>query len=430
MQKIDLKKSSQLAKKNRLIPFYKKSKLISPTLKARFVELQQKGFDNWQAYRQLVWENPLIRAHILKVPENERSILKKILFYDTNPLGVIHLEETNALKSAKCVPVLLQFALIENPSLTGLSLEALINLRAVQTAPVVAKFLKSKNLSIRAEAIRVLAEFNYTKAIPEIQKQLACKDSVVVFSAMHALAKFNSIESLDLIKKISEKTKNPFLLKRAQEFFAGDTKQLEFYFERPTLLNSNKIFARKMHEKDNAFDTLVLGGRFAKKAFYRVMPKSNFDLWLNAFQAKEVWQKLGFDYNPIEPILMKKNIPRAKQIKTWKTSAGEKVSIANKPILRIATGFLGENLAGFLEKNENKRIYSKSIRRQMRKISKGLEELNIYHGQASIHNFRIELIEKNHKTIPRIYLVDWDRSQKLDLVQSDLNKIKASLNQQ
>ena len=53
--------------------------------------------------------------------------------------------------------------------------------------------------------------------------------------------------------------------------------------------------------------TILLGGPLVGKAIIRIIDEDSFEEWKKAYSAKGVWEELGFDYIPIEPILKKFN---------------------------------------------------------------------------------------------------------------------------
>ncbi len=130
--------------------------------------------------------------------------------------------------------------------------------------------------------------------------------------------------------------------------------------------------------------TVLLGGSLAGKAIARIVPRNGFMAWKKAFEAKDIWQKAGFDYVPVEPIL------RAK-----KTKSGE---------YRVIAGVLQTNLEDFLLGEKGKKS-AKMLARQKEKIKQVMRSLGIVN-QHFEHNsdYCVEM----HEGKPRLYAIDFD----------------------
>ncbi len=108
---------------------------------------------------------------------------------------------------------------------------------------------------------------------------------------------------------------------------------------------------------------------------------------------KEAWENAGFDYIPVEPILIKNN-----KLRAYKTKNGD---------YRVFTKILGPNLFDFLSSREGLKFNSK-LRSDQITINATLRKLRIFHGHEHIdQNYCIEIYEEK----PRLYIIDFDMAE-------------------
>ncbi|MEK6905745.1 MAG: hypothetical protein AABX24_05070 [Nanoarchaeota archaeon] len=141
-------------------------------------------------------------------------------------------------------------------------------------------------------------------------------------------------------------------------------------------------------------ETIVLGGPLQGKAIIRIISDQAFQGWKKAFEAEDVWRKLGFDYVPIEPILK-----IGGKLRAFKTKEG---------LWRVSTKVLGPTLSKFMYSDEYReyKTYGQELFLMQMKIEEGLAKLKVRHGHLHDNNFCIEF----HDGKIRLYAIDFDQA--------------------
>lgn len=151
-------------------------------------------------------------------------------------------------------------------------------------------------------------------------------------------------------------------------------------------------FRSKKFDKTGS-ETTLLGNQLSDKVIIRHIPLSAYLSWRRAFEDYTFWQKQGFDYVPIEPIL----------------DVAYKDKDSN---VDVATQVLGPNISMWLNKNNHFKTY---IEEQKTKIDYALNELGIVH--CHLHNQNFCLVfekqdngEPDYNKHPRVYAIDFDQA--------------------
>ncbi len=228
--------------------------------------------------------------------------------------------------------------------------------------------LKSEYPSIRSEAINKLVKLGSERCVPLFRQMLRDPDFLVRNTAMHALA------------AISKDARDHRLYSQidSQKFFDSSGKIIRHQFRKTV--------------KTVGTGTILLGGILAGKAIVRVVDKKTFLVWKTALESKDVWKDLGFEYTPIEPILIKNG-----KLRAYKTTTG---------MYRVYTKVLGPSLTHFLLNPNNNKFYDR-LKMQSDNIIKGLSSLKIKHYELrDKENFCIEM----HEGEPRLYAIDFEHA--------------------
>lgn len=161
--------------------------------------------------------------------------------------------------------------------------------------------------------------------------------------------------------------------------------------------------------------TILLGGKSIGKVVIKIVPEESYLAWKKAFTSGEFWHGEGFDYVPVEPILSKNGVLRAKPYKSKKRVEGEKeqwyqTEMGGEIIYAVATQVLGPTLEG-LGHGFNQSLKVKLISDKNRIID-GLIRLGIEYAPESrghVHdsNFCVQFYNDN----PRLYIIDFDHAR-------------------
>jgi len=122
-------------------------------------------------------------------------------------------------------------------------------------------------------------------------------------------------------------------------------------------------------------------------AMVRRIDIGNFAAWLRAYEASDVWQELGFNHIPIEPILYFLFDPKHATVDT-------------RTMLLRSRGF-GET------KQDASPDELRVIEEQRMKIKKGLDSTGVIHGH--LHNDNLQVVYTTEG--PQVYLIDFDKAR-------------------
>ncbi|GEM_PF-6164068 len=272
-------------------------------------------------------------------------------------------------------------------------------LRDQKTIQIVLPMLKDKDPNVRARAINGIIELNSQDTIPLIEECLKDPIPIVRANAINALRTLNSIDSAPLIAPLKQDKDNnvSFAAKEFFHKFSVDLTTTHRLYRDQVLAKDISFFdpaskiARREFTKTGS-RIVLLGGKFVGEVIVRIVPEPAFLAWKKAFEAKDIWQSVGFDYVPIEPILIK-----GKELRAYKTKDGT---------YRVYTKVLGPSLEEFLKSNAQDSLKSK-LKNDEEVIRKVLAvNLAIAHGHDHRSNFCVEFSAGK----PRLYLIDFDQA--------------------
>jgi hypothetical protein len=228
---------------------------------------------------------------------------------------------------------------------------------------VIRRNLQDNRPMARCDAIWALEDGRFKNAVPLIEPLLKDPDWRVKYTASAVL------------NLLSRKTAHHRLYRE---------QNADFFDQR------RKVLRQTFPKKE--IPLILLGGQLAGKAVVRIISMRAFVAWRRAFEAKKFWERAGFDYVPVEPILQKPN----GEMRFFQQKDGR---------FAVSTGVLrGPNLAIFLSSMHNKRKFGAMLEKQKQKITEVLEDLYIYHGHLHNKNFCVVM----HKGKPRLYAIDFD----------------------
>lgn len=140
---------------------------------------------------------------------------------------------------------------------------------------------------------------------------------------------------------------------------------------------------------------LIGGSQFGKRII-RYVTNESFECWKEALLSKNIWEKAGFDYVPIEPI-------------TYSSNGNLNVISMKEGHIGVVAKVLGKNIFDFMRNPKNKH-FGTEIKLQKEKIEKILkDQLHIDHGHTHEGNFCVEKIGDS----VRVYLIDFDQARKI-----------------
>ncbi|MDP7115625.1 MAG: hypothetical protein QF632_03930 [Candidatus Woesearchaeota archaeon] len=286
-----------------------------------------------------------------------------------------------------------------NNDLVPYALRALQELKSTGSIQVIHKVLSNTTDDRVAEsAINALGDLGAAGSIPLIiEKGLKDGYPSRQEAAMEALVKLNAQECIPRLAQIVRDSMSRDLKADAHKAILllgdpNDPKYHRLYLgQDENFFDPEKRIARREFTKGGS-RTILLGGHLLGKAIFRIVNPEAFEAWKKAYFAQEVWKDEGFDYVPVEPILMKGNRIRASPLKS-----GE---------YRVATKVLGHNMKTFISLSGDQKL-AEQLRDNMKEITRILKyELKIEHGHIDYQNFCVEVLPDK----VRLYLIDFDRA--------------------
>ena len=252
--------------------------------------------------------------------------------------------------------------------------------------------LQQDNSDIKTMVISFLIDKkinNYTNIIINL---LSDENADVRKHAIAYLGQNPSKDTITLIKPLL-KDKDQQVRSTAIMVLSGlsdDIKHHALYSQQePEFFEKGRKILRKKLEKTGG-ETVLLGGELVGKVVIKVINEQAFLAWKKAFESVDVWLKSGFDYIPVEPILMKNGRLRARKIKSG--------------AYEVATVVLGPTMWSFLNNSANSK-FEHELNEQRKNITLVLEDkLRIYHGHIHNTNFCVKLYGDK----PRLYIIDFD----------------------
>lgn len=170
--------------------------------------------------------------------------------------------------------------------------------------------------------------------------------------------------------------------------------------ETPLYRRSHGKFFRKQQEGKDGSETTLLGElpghniTLRERLIIRHIAPIPYLYWRRAYEATDVWQRLGFSHVPVEPIAGVRSNARAQTVDVFTR------------VLRGPSVGLWEEMVS---------LHYSSVRAEMEKIEKGLELLGIHHGHPHDDNFVVVFARDDNgnadlRRVPQVYLIDFDRA--------------------
>lgn len=340
------------------------------------------------------------QQEIQVLPQEDKNILVQLT--SPNPR-----ERCNAILSAAYFKLLqynLKIRLFElmaedsDAEVRRTALYILGELQSTKSIPLIEKKLEDKDSTVRKAALNALGRLTAKASIPLIEYLLDDTVAKVRAAAIYALTVLNSFKSAERIAPM-RKDPAPNVCEAAQEFMRiaiSTVKGHQLYREQilsddKPFFDSNARIVRREFIKTGS-ETVLLGGKLVGQVIIRIISEPAFLAWKKAFEAKEVWQKAGFDYVPVEPILMKGN-----ELRAYKTKDGR---------YRVYTKVLGPSLNEYLQNISEPEIKFRLNNNVNRIITVLTLDLDIHHGHTHLKNFCVEIVDGK----PRLYIIDFDQA--------------------
>ncbi len=198
------------------------------------------------------------------------------------------------------------------------------------------------------------------------------------------------IRALDIAKILDESEKEEFLSKIMENGLAQEMVKSPLY-ENPETQTGD--FFQRDFEKDGSRTTLI-GGGLKDRAIIRHIEPDAFLSWQRLYENHQLWQKAGFDYIPIEPILAY----------NFNSQQG---------LVEVYSGVLDLNMADWFERSGYVN-YSELLQERQQIVnvlnSHGLEHGHNHLGNFALRFFRDENGQPDLNQKPRIYLIDFDQA--------------------
>lgn len=280
--------------------------------------------------------------------------------------------------------------------------------------------LKNNDVNYRFDGLSRLSFMNFADAIPcvpLIEQMLKDEVSLVRERAIKVLQTLQSKSSIPLIDQMLNDP-NPYVRDMAIEVLPTLSDELRHHalymgldkqFFTPGEKGLGRV-KRLEFPKTGSGDSRIisLGGNLAGKVIIRIVDGEAFSQWKKALEAVDAWRKAGFDYIPVEPILMKKGELMVRPFKTreikdpdnpkWYESVypGEEKYI-------VYTQVLGPSLADFL-KDTSKAKFVNELLRMKHKVINVLQAMSVIHEHPHDANFCVGM----YRDKPRLYIIDFD----------------------
>lgn len=270
-----------------------------------------------------------------------------------------------------------------DPLKRKLAINALASFNLATVIHLGEQMLKDPDPSVRRYTIEFLVRLKSANSVPLIKNMLEDIDGGVRDSARNALSNLHTLMGHKLYQ---ESDSSFFTLKS----------------------NRNLVQIKRREFGKGGSRLILLGGKLAGQAIVRIVHQEGFLAWKKALEAREYWVKAGFEYTPVEPILMKNGKLLAQKFITKKAESGQAIKWwesdqGNDIMYRVYTKVLGPNLGDFLLDPLNNQFKS-DLRKSRRLIMSVLRKLKVWHGHLHEGNFCVEMYQSR----PRLYVIDFD----------------------
>ncbi len=201
--------------------------------------------------------------------------------------------------------------------------------------------------------------------------------------------------------------------------FVPDSKKSELIESFIESGNSEHLVAPELYTKDEPdperFDrvefektgsrTVLLGGSLHSKVITRIVEPYPFSVWQTLYEDYQVWQSIGFDYVPIEPII------------SFRLTKDEQVA--------AQSGVLDLSFKSYKTRFNTVKNFIPELKEDIEKLGQALDDLGVEHGHLrEDNNFNLRFFRDDNGEIdfnrkPRIYIIDCDRIR--DVVERDFS---------
>lgn len=290
------------------------------------------------------------------------------------------------------------FLKIENDYAKVAGISKLSSMNITGTIPLIEQMLKASYEYVRRTAIKALSQLESKLSIILIERMLKDQSSFVRSTAIEALLILHSKSSIPLIEQMlqdpeqsvrSEATNALSLLSSNIKYLKYHrlyTNQEDRFFEPGKKGTLGEVKRREFAKTGSR--TILLGGTLAGKVIIRIVSEKAFLAWKRALESVDAWKEAGFDYVPVEPILMKKG-----KLLFHKFEKDGEIYYRVYTKILLGTALY---ISPFVD----------SLQPLCKKISAVLEELKIEHGHLHLGNFIVEM----HEGKPRLYVIDFDEA--------------------
>lgn len=271
--------------------------------------------------------------------------------------------------------------------------------------------LKNKESHEREKALSFLYHSRLNVPVPLMEQMLKDPSERVKTYAINILAQINSKSSTPVIEQMLRDSSNTVRVTAAESLYhlSGNMKYHILYRDITASQDSRfhvlgnqgtlGVVKRREFDKTGA-RTVLLGGNLVGKVIVRIVSEGAFLAWKKAFEADESWTKAGFDYTPVEPILMKNGKLRAYKFKSQKYT-----------FYRVFTRVIaGPSLAEALMHKENFNLnqsQANALEKTQLKIILVLGNIGIIHGHLHSDNFVVEIDSDG----PRLCVIDFGEAR-------------------
>ncbi len=240
------------------------------------------------------------------------------------------------------------------------------------------KFLNNPDIEIRKLAMSMLWCAPAELIVPAVEQGLESSDPEMQKISARML-------------KYGVMSEKPYLLGNK----IMESKELTNELVKSVIYDRNLItedeFKRQSFDKTGS-ETTLLGGELKNKAIIRHIKPKAFLAWQKAYEDSELWQKNGFNYVPIEPILSYK--------------------VNKEGLVDVYSGVLDLD---FDRWNRVAYKFCKELERKIESIFNILVNKDILHGHAHKSNFCLKFFRDSEGNVdlkkePRVYMIDFDQA--------------------
>lgn len=157
-------------------------------------------------------------------------------------------------------------------------------------------------------------------------------------------------------------------------------------------ISSDKFSRNVFVNKEDSGSTLFGGNLKGKTILRRINEIEALVAWEKAYEDYSVWEAVGFDYVPVEPI--------------------QSFNISDNGVASVYAGILDINVAEWSSKTN---LFKDEISKQITKIKETLKENGISHNDDDDRNFCLKFSRNDNgepdlgvDAVPRVYIIDFE----------------------